>query len=97
MKFDIEKKIKDNFSDVVKVKQHISDISVTAEAMNRVIRCVLYLSDCYYDSLKQWVTTANIDRRDVYYFAEYDNRSEKNWISQKSFIYRRNINTETIN
>ena len=79
MKADIEKRIKDNFSDVDKVKQIISDISVPVAEMDRVIRCILYLSEGDYDSLKHWVTTANIDRRDVYYFAEYDNRSERKW------------------
>ena len=85
MKTDIEKRIKDNFSDVDKVKQLISDISVPAEEMDRVIRCVLYLSDSDYDSLKHWVTTANIDRREVFYFAEYDNRSERKWNFSKEF------------
>jgi len=79
MKADIEKRIKDNFSDVDKVKLIISDISVPVAEMDRVIRCVLYLSDGDYDSLKHWVTTANIDRRDVYYYAEYDNPSERKW------------------
>jgi hypothetical protein len=52
---------------------------VPEEEMDRVIRCILYLSDGDYDSLGEWVSTANIDRRDVYSFAEYDNLLERRW------------------
>jgi len=85
MKADIEKMIKDNFTDIDKVRQIISNLSVPAEELDRVIRCALYLSDNDYDSLVLWVTTANINRRDVYYFAEYDNRSERKWDFSKEF------------
>lgn len=46
-----------------------------------MIRCVLYLSDSNYNSLKYYVTTANVDRRDVYYWAEYDWPQRENRIS----------------
>ena len=85
MKADIEKRIKNNFSDIVKAEQIISKLSVPSDEMDRVIRCVLYLSDSDYDSLKSWVRKANIDRRDVYFFAEYDNRSERKWNFSKEF------------
>lgn len=85
MKADIKKRIKDNFTDIDKVRQIISNLSVPAEELDRVIRCALYLSDNDYDSLVLWVTTANIDRRDVYYFAEYDNCSERKWDFSKEF------------
>jgi hypothetical protein len=29
--------------------------------------------------LEYWIEIANIDRRDIYFFAEYDNRSERKW------------------
>lgn len=85
MKADIEKMIKSNFTDIDKAGRIISKLSVPSDEMDRVIRCVIYLSDGDYDSLESWVKTANIDRRDIYFFAEYDNRSERKWNFSKEF------------
>lgn len=94
MKADIEKRIKDNFSDIDLVYQILSELAVPDAEKDRVIRCVLYLSDSDYDSLKYYVATANVDRRDVYYWAEYDWHSERKWNfsvefdKQKEYQYR---------
>ena len=85
MKADIEKRINDNFSDIDLVKQILSELSVPNEELERVIRCVLYLSENDYDSLKHFVSVANIDRRDVYYWAEYDKLSRRRWDFSKEF------------
>jgi hypothetical protein len=79
MKADIEKRIHDFFSDIQKVKSMLEKLTVPEEERDRVIRCILYLSDSDYDSIEYWVRTANIDRRDIYFFAEYDNKSERRW------------------
>ena len=79
MKIDIENKIKENFSDVEKVKAIISKLDVPEHEKDRVTRCILYLSESDVDSLEHWVKLGNIDRRDIYWFAEYDNRSEWKW------------------
>jgi hypothetical protein len=79
MKDDIESRINEYFSDTEKVKGIIEKLVVPAEERDRVIRCILYLSESDYDSLQAWVRKANIDRRDIFYFAEYDNRSERKW------------------
>jgi len=79
MKVDIENKIKENFTDTEKVINIISQLTVPDIEKDRVIRCVLFLSDSDIDSLKSWVKKANIDRRDIYFFAEYDNHSERKW------------------
>ena len=79
VKADIIRRISNSFSSTEKVKSIIEKLNVPLEEKDRVIRCVLYLSDSDYDSLERWVKVANCDRRDVYYFAEYDNRSERKW------------------
>jgi hypothetical protein len=79
MKADIKKRIRHCFSDIDKVSNILEKLTVPEEERDRVIRCALYLSDSDYDSLEYWVRKANEDRRDIYFFAEYDNRSERRW------------------
>jgi hypothetical protein len=79
MKADIEKRIRDYFPDAEKVSSIFEKLTAPEEERDRVIRCILYLSDNDYDSVEYWVSKANEDRRDVYFYAEYDNRSERRW------------------
>jgi hypothetical protein len=79
MKDDIEKRIRDFFSDIEKVKNILQKLTVPKEERDRVIRCILYLSDGDNDSLDEWVSKANEDRRDIFMFAEYDKHFERKW------------------
>ena len=42
---------------------------------NRVMRCCLMLSDQDTDALSEWIKKANIDYRNIIWYAEYDNRN----------------------
>jgi hypothetical protein len=77
MKADIRNIIRKYFTDIERVKIILSKLDVPKEEKDRVLRCILYLSDHDYDSLEHWVKKANQDRRDIYFFAEYDNRNER--------------------
>jgi len=76
---DIKTRIIKYFSDIQRVNSILSRLEAPDSEHERAIRCILYLSDSDYDSLESWVETANIDIRNVYYLAEYDNRDERKW------------------
>ena len=44
---------------------------------DRVIRCIVHLSNGSYEKLKVSVETANMDYRDIILFAEYDLKNQK--------------------
>jgi len=76
---DIEKKINENYADIPRILNLLKKTNVPEVVKERVIRCILYLSERDYDSLETWINKVNTDRRDVYYFAEYDNRNGGKW------------------
>lgn len=76
---DIEERINRYFSDSERVKKILENTTVPANELERVIRCILYLSDGEYEAIDYWVRVSNTDRRDLYYFAEYDERDVRRW------------------
>jgi hypothetical protein len=71
---DIEARINSRFKDGARVRALLSQLSTQGDE-ERVVRCVLELSDGDYDSVAAWVKTANADCRNVIGFAEYDTRN----------------------
>jgi hypothetical protein len=65
----------DKASDVIKI---FDEAISKADYLNhdRIIRCILYLSDKDLNKLKQNIETATYDPRDVMLWAEYKNRGQ---------------------
>ncbi len=65
----------DKASDVVKI---FDEAISKADYLNhdRIIRCILYLSDKDLNKLKKNIETATYDPRDVMLWAEYKNRGQ---------------------
>ncbi|WP_154223823.1 hypothetical protein [Marinicella rhabdoformis] len=74
---DIEKWIKDKYSDVERAKKIIEPLlSIETEvSISRIVRSALYLSESDYDSLASYTEKAIDDHRNVLWWAEYDNRN----------------------
>lgn len=76
---DIRERIKtdfgDNASDVVKI---FDEAILKADYLNhnRIIRCILFLSDKDLNKLKENIETATYDPRDVMLWAEYSNHGQ---------------------
>lgn len=71
---DIEARIDRRFKDSTCARMLLAGLTVRPDEQDRVIRCILELSDSDYDALAAWVKKANTDYRDIIWFAEYDNR-----------------------
>lgn len=71
---DIEERIEKYFKDTARVKKILGNLNVDYE-YERIIRCILVLSESDFDSVESWVNKANIDVRNVLFYAEYDNRN----------------------
>lgn len=73
---DIHERIKSDFGDKASIVVNIFDDAISkADYLdnNRVIRCILFLSDKDIQKLKQNIDTAIYDPRDVMLWAEYTN------------------------
>jgi len=88
---DIIEWITSHFPDSERVYKSLD--SVTAQERNRIIRCILVLSDSDYDSVVAWTRKSIEDYRDIIFFAEYDNRNvrkfnfDKPLNEQKEYSY----------
>jgi hypothetical protein len=82
---DIEVWIKKNYSDAERAKEIIQPLLTLDSEINisRIIRCVLFLSESDYDSLKVYTQKAIDDPRNVLWYAEYDNRN----VQKRDFNY----------
>ncbi len=76
---DIDKRIKQDYKNFHKAYDFLATLRVPEVEKERIIRCILYLSEGVLDSLSTWVKKANVDSRDVIFYAEYDNRDERKW------------------
>ncbi len=74
MKKDIQERIQKYFNDPENIINLLNALTVDRER-DRVIRCILILSDGDYDSVKEKIKTANSDYRNIIWYAEYDNRN----------------------
>lgn len=76
---DIERWIKENYTDVMRAKQALEPVLTieTAISIPRIVRSVLYLSECDYDSLVVYAKQAVDDPRNILWWAEYDNRNTR--------------------
>jgi len=77
--FDIRERINSDFgdkaSDVIKIfDEAISKADYLNQ--NRIIRCIIFLSDKDLNKLKKNIETATYDPRDVMLWAEYENRGQ---------------------
>lgn len=73
---DIEARIDSRFKDGSRVRDLLAQL-LNQKEEERVVRCILELSDSDYDSVAAWVKSANTDYRDVIWSAEYDNRNHR--------------------
>lgn len=73
---DIEKWIKEHFSDSKRVREILVLLQSIDTAINlsRIVRCVLSLSKSDYDTLLNYTIAAVEDPRDVIFWAEYDDQ-----------------------
>ena len=69
---DIKNRIRRDFNsdEINSVESLLSEYD--GREAERVIRCLLYLSNGSYEKLKLDVESAKLDYRDIIYFAEYD-------------------------
>jgi hypothetical protein len=77
--FDIRERINTDFGDKASDVIRIFDEAISkADYLNqdRIIRCVIYLSDKDLNKLKKNIETATYDPRDVMLWAEYKNRGQ---------------------
>lgn len=74
---DIENKIRRDFSnnEVVSVERLL--LQYDGRESERVIRCIIHLSNGSYEKLKANIETAKMDYRDIILFAEYDLNNRK--------------------
>lgn len=72
---DIEARIAARFKDFSRAQALLASVTVRADERDRVIRCILELSESDHDSLEAWVKKANVDYRDIIWYAEYDGRN----------------------
>jgi hypothetical protein len=75
---DILRKISENFKDSNRALSILSGLALSKER-ERALRCILILSDSDYDALGVWVEKANSDVRNIYWYAEYDNRERRKY------------------
>ncbi len=73
-KEDINKRINEFFKNSQRVIEILNVLNVEREH-ERIIRCILILSDGDYDAVREWVKKANQDYRNIIWYAEYDNRN----------------------
>jgi hypothetical protein len=76
---DIHERIKSDFGDKASEVINIFDDAISkADYLdnNRIIRCILFLSDKDIQKLKQNIDTATYDPRDVMLWAEYTNHGQ---------------------
>ncbi len=76
MKFkeDIKNRISEFFKEPNRVFEILNGLNVEREH-ERIIRCILILSEGDYDAVREWVKKANQDYRNIIWYAEYDNRN----------------------
>ena len=76
---DIRERIESDFGDQASEVVRIFDQGISkADYLNndRIIRCILYLSDKNIEKLKTYIQAATTDPRDVMYWAEYINHEQ---------------------
>ncbi len=81
---DIVARLESQFSDRERACSILEGLGPLRER-DRVARCILALSESDYDSLAAWVTKANIDYRDLIWYAEYDNREVRKYDFARRF------------
>ena len=77
--FDIRERIRTDFGDKASDVLKIFDEAISkADYLNqdRIIRCIIYLSDKDLNKLKKNIEKATYDPRDVMLWAEYENRGQ---------------------
>lgn len=77
---DIIDRIQSDFGDNANEATNILEEAITKyEYLNhdRIIRCIIYLSERELEKLKKFINQAKEDPRDIMFWAEYINRGDK--------------------
>jgi hypothetical protein len=81
---DIETRIDARFKDGSRVRALLAELAVQKER-ERIVRCILELSDSDPDSVAAWVRRANLNEGELIWYAEFDNRNVRKYDFSRPF------------
>ena len=81
---DIETRIDARFEDGARIRALLAELAMQRES-ERIVRCILELSDSDYDSVAAWVRKANVNNGELIWLAEYDNRNVRKYDFSRPF------------
>lgn len=73
MKSDIEKKVLKDFKENLAAITYLKEFELKNDSSDRVLRCIVFLSNGDLESLKKNIKIAEDDWRDIIYYAEQFN------------------------
>ena len=76
---DIEVRIEEDFGEQSEQVRELllSYLKTVDKEADRVLRCIVFLANGSLDTLKEMIAAAQVDYRDVIFWAEYEDHSSK--------------------
>ena len=84
---DIEAQIEQDFGQQFNQVRELllSYLKMADKQADRVLRCIVFLAKGKVDALKEMIATAQVDYRDVIFWAEYEDHSSKSPRQARNF------------